>query len=231
MSAMRKMFDNPGMKEMMKQQSKVQIEMLFGKLFEHFQLTPEEKENFKDLLATRQAAQTDMGFKMMGDNLTPEQRKQITADYEAAKKANDELIKTFLGDDADYATFQHWEDTQPERMAFEMMGGRASFSTAGEPLSPDQEQQLIDTMAAVRKAPSKLPDLTKPENIQPGNITEEQISAQLQKFDTDALRVAQEAAKFLTPAQIEALKKFQTSARTMAEAGLKMSNAMFKGGK
>lgn len=231
LSAMRKMFDSPQMREMVKQQSKVQIDMLFGKLFERFQLTPEEKDNFKDLLAARQALQTDMGFKLMDKNLTPEQRKQINADYETAKMANDDLIKTFLGDDADFATFKHWEDTQPERMAFEMMGGRAQFSTAGEPLSSDQEQKLIDMMAEIRKAPSALPDMTNPKNFSPENITEEQINAQLQKLDNDAARVLQEAAKILTPGQLEALKKFQTNARTMSEAGMKMWGSMSKNGK
>lgn len=231
MGAMRKMLDAPGMKEMMRQQSKVQIEMLYGKLFERFQLSPEEKEDFKELLAARQALQTDLGLKMMDENLTPEQRKQLTADHERAKQANDALIKTFLADDADYATFQHWEDTQPERMTFEMMGGRAQFATGGEPLSAEQEQQLIDTMAAVRKAPSALPDLSKPENFKAGNITDEQIAAQLKKTDADAQRVMQEAARFLSATQLEALRKWQASARSMTEAGLRMSNAMFQGEK
>lgn len=230
-NAFRDMMKAPGMKEMVKQQNLAQMEMTFGRLFDAFQLNPEEKENFKQLLAARTGAQTEMGLKLMEENLTPEQRKQITAEYEVAKKTSDEQIRTFLGDEADYKTFQHWEDTQPERMSFEMMGGRAHFSSAGEPLTPDQEQRLVDVMATVRKAPSKLPDLSKPENVWSSNLSDEMVQQQLQKYDRDAQTVAQNAAGFLSAKQLEALAKMQQQMRTMTEAGLKMTSAMMKGGK
>ncbi len=230
-NAFREMMKAPGMKEMMKQQTLAQMDMLYGRLFASFELNPEERENFKQLLAARTGAQTEMGLKMMDENLTPEQKKQITADYEAAKKVSDESIKTFLGNDEDYKTYQHWEDTQPERMAVEMMGGRSHFATAGEPLSPDQEQKLVDVMAAVRKAPSTVPDLSKPENVWGRGLSDEMIQQQLEKFDRDASTVAQNAAGFMSATQLTALGKMQQQFRSMAEAGMKMSNAMMKGGK
>lgn len=229
--AFREMLKAPGMKEMMKQQNLAQMEMLYGRLFDSFQLNAEEKENFKQLLAARTAAQTEMGLKFMEEGLTPEQKIKVSTDYEAAKKVSDEQIRTFLGDEADYKTFQHWEDTQPERAQLDMMGGRSHFATAGEPLTPDQEQKLIDVMASVRKAPSKLPDLSKPENVWSGVMTDEMVQQQLQKADHDAQTVAQNAAGFLSATQLQALGKMQQQMRTMAEAGLKMSRAMINGGK
>jgi hypothetical protein len=231
MSEVRKMMENPGMKEVIRQQNLAQMDMRYGRLFESFQLNPEEKENFKQLLSARLAAETDMGLKMMDENLTPDQKKQIAADLTTAMKASDEAIKTFLGNDEDYKTFQHWEDTQPERLQFDMLGGRSYFSAAGEPLSPDQEQKLIDVMAAIRKSPDKLPDLSKPENFSLENITDEMIQQQLQKADRDAQTVAQNAAGFLSTTQLQSLAKMQQQMRTMTEASLKMSGAMLKGGK
>jgi len=227
--AFREMMKAPGMKEMMKQQNLAQMDMLYGRLFESFQLSPEEKENFKQLLAARTSAQTEMGLKLMDENLAPEQKKQITADYETAKKASDDAIRTFLGDEGDYKTFQHWEDTQPERAQLEVMGGRSHFATAGEPLTP--EQKLVDVMAAVRKAPGNLPDLSKPENFWSGLLTDEMVQKQLGKYDHDAQTVAQNAAGFLSATQIQALGKMQAQMRTMTEASLKMSRAMLDGGK
>ena len=229
MSEMRKMMENPGMKEMMKQQNLAQMDMRYGRLFDAFQLNPEEKENFKQLLAARIAAQTELGLKLMDENLTAGQKKQIGADLEAAKKASDETIQTFLGNDDDYKTFQHWEDTRPERMQFDMLGGRSYFSSAGEPLTPEQEQKLVDVMATIRKAPSNLPDLSKPENFSINNISDKQVQQQLQKMDRDAQTVAQNAAGFLSAAQLQALAKMQQQMRTMTEASLKMSGAMLKG--
>lgn len=229
--SLKKMLEAPGMKDLMKQQGLIQIEMIYGKLFERFQLTSEEKENFKQLLSARFAAQQDLGLKMMDSDLSAEQRKQFTGEYEAAKKASDASIQTFLSNEADYQAFQHWEDTQPERMQFEMMGGRSHFSSVGEPLSPEHEQQLIDIMAAERKAPSALPDLSKPENFSPENMTEEKVQQQLRNLDLQNQAIAQKAAAFLSPAQLQALSKLQQQTRTMAETGLKMSSAMFGKGK
>lgn len=230
-SALKDMMKMPGMKEMMKQQSLAQMEMQYGGLFKLFKLNPEERENLKQLLAARGSAEMDMGLKFMDEKLTPEQRKQITADYETAKKANDEAIHTFLGDEGDYKTFKHWEETKPERVQMEMMGGRGQFESVGEPLTPEQEQKLIDVMAAVRKAPSKVPDLSKPENLSPENMTDEALRRLMEKTAHDAQTVSQNAAGFLSARQLEALGKMQEQQRTMTEAGLKMSRAMFNGGK
>ena len=229
--ALREMMETPGMKEMIKKQNLVQLEMIYGGLFKKFGLNEEEKENFKMLLGERTGAQTDLGMKVMDESLTPEQRKQLTEDYEKAKKASDERIRTFLGDEGDFKTFQHWEDTQPERMQLEMMGGRSHFQTAGEPLTAEQEEKLIDLMTSVRNAPSKLPDISKPENFWAGEMSDEFIQKQIEKIDADAKTVAQNAAGFLSAIQLQALGKMQEQTRTMTEAGLKMSGAMFKSGK
>ena len=226
---LRKMLEMPGMKEMIKAQNLAQIEMLYGRLFDRFELNSEEKENFKQLLAARLGAQTELGLKLTDASLTQEQRKQLTSEFQASKARSDEQIRTFLNFDDDYQTFQHWEDTQPERMGFEMMGGRGHFDSAGEPLAADQEAQLIDIMAQVRKEPSQLPDLSQPQNFTPGSITAEQIVLQMEKYDRDAAVVAQRAAAILSPTQLQALKKFQDQMRTMSEMGLKMSQTMLQG--
>ena len=226
---LRKMLEMPAMKEMLKAQNLAQIDMFYGRLFDLFELNPEEKENFKQLLAVRLGAQTELGLKLTDTSLTPEQRQQITDEFQASKAHSDEQIRTFLNFDDDYQTFEHWEDTQPERMGFEMMGGRGHFETAGEPLAADQEEQLIDIMAQVRKAPSQLPDLSQPQNLTPDSITAEQIALQMQKFDRDATLVSQRSAAILSPAQLQALKKFQEQMRAMSEMGLKMSQTILQG--
>ncbi|MBX7209217.1 MAG: hypothetical protein K1X78_12945 [Verrucomicrobiaceae bacterium] len=229
MSAFKEMMKNPGMKDMIKQQNIVQTELHYGGLFDHFKLTPEEKENFKQLLAARSGAQTEMGLKFMDENLTPAQRKLITDDFEKAKKASDADIRTFLGDEGDYQTFQHWEETAPERMQLQMMGGLSQFKAVGEPLTPEQEQKLIDVMAAARKSPGGLPDMSKPAELKPENMTDEMLQKLLAKHDHDAQTVVQNAAGFLSAKQLEALGKMQQQQRNMTEMGLKMSQTFMKG--
>ena len=228
---MRLLVDKPEMKEMVKQTNLAQIDMKYGRLFDAFQLNPEETENFKQLLAERLSAGMDIALKLMDESLTTEQRNQIFTDLETAKKASDEAIKTFLNYDDDYKIFQHWEDTEPERTTLEMLGGRSHFVSAGEPLTPDQEQKLVDVMATIRKSPSTVPGINKPKGFDPAILSDQGIQQQLQIFDRDAQTAAQNAAGFLSATQLQALAKMQQQMRALTEIELKMSAAMMKGGK
>lgn len=228
MSMARKMMDNPAMKEMMKQQSLARTETRYAGLFETFKLTPEEKENFKQLIAARSAISTEMGTKMLDKNLTTEQRKKISDEMDAAKKASDEAIKTFLGNDKDYKTFQHWEDTSIERTQLDTLGGRAFFTSSGEPLTPAQESKLIDVMYTIRKSSYKQPRATKLPSSPDGMFSDEYIQQQLQKMDREAESVRQNAAGFLSAVQLDALDKMQKQRRSTTEASLKMTSTMMK---
>ncbi len=212
------------MREAMKGAAVMQIEMQYAKLIGMFSLNEEDEKHFKKLLGERLSARTDLGFEMMDPSLTKEQRKDITDAYEASKKASDAAIKEFLNDDADSATFMHWEDTEPERM--QMTIGKTAFDSAGVPLAPEQEEQLINLMAEVRKRPSDLPDLNDPQQIDPSMMTDEFTQRLAVAFDEQQRSVLEGAAGFLAPPQLEALKKMQEQMRTLNEAGLKMSKSM-----
>jgi hypothetical protein len=223
-AAMSQMMKDPIMREAMKGAAVMQIEMQYAKLIGMFSLNEEDEKHFKKLLGERLSARTDLGFEMMDPSLTKEQRKDITDAYEASKKASDAAIKEFLNDDADSATFMHWEDTEPERM--QMTIGKTAFDSAGVPLAPEQEEQLINLMAEVRKRPSDLPDLNDPQQIDPSMMTDEFTQRLAVAFDEQQRSVLEGAAGFLAPPQLEALKKMQEQMRTLNEAGLKMSKSM-----
>lgn len=229
MSMARKMMDNPAMKEMMKQQSLAHMESRYAGLFDAFKLTPEEKENFKQLIAARSSISTDMGMKLADKNLSAEQKKKITDDMSAARKASDEAIKTFLGNDDDYKTFQRWEDTSIERSQLDTLGGRAYFTSAGEPLTPAQASKLIDVMYTIRKSSYKQPGAIKPPSSLAETFSDDYIQQQLQKMDREAESVKQNAAGFLSPVQLDALDKMQKQRRASSEATLKMTSTMMKG--
>ena len=229
LSAMADMMNNPAMKEMVKQQNLAQMDMQYGKLFQRFQLSDEEKQNLKQIIADRMQLEVDLGLKMLGGEVTPGQRKAMISELTSAKKVNDEKIKTFLNNDDDYKTFQQWEDSKPERM--QLFLGQAAFSNAGEPLSSQQEDQLVASMLTARNSAKGIPDMNKPENVTPGNLTEAMGSKLLASFDQQAQQVLADAAKYLSPKQLEALKTMQTQQRAMQETGLKMSQMMFGGKK
>jgi hypothetical protein len=220
------MMKAPGMKEVMKQQRLAMLDMQYAKLYGTFGFSDEEKTFFKNLLGDRLGLEAELGIKLVGDDLTTEQRSAIMKEYQDAKKTSDASIRDFLNSEDDYKSFQRWEDTKAERMQVEM--GRSLFSSAGEDLSPDQEQQLIDTMYQVRSTPDGSVDFSKPENFDPAKMNDEEIGRQLSRVDKHAQQVYDDAAKFLSPAQLGALRSMQQQWRTMTESGLKMAMMMLK---
>ncbi len=229
MKGLAEMMKNPAMREIAKQQQVAMLDSQYAGLFAHLQLDDKEKANLKQLLADRLGIQTDMGLKMMDENLTPQQRQALVKEMTEATKTNDEKVRTFMNDDTDFATFKHWEETKRERMQLSL--GQAAFASTGEPLSPVQERQLVDTMHAINARPSAVPDLNRPENFDPGKLTTEYFNKQMVRYDANAQAVLIEASKYLTPRQLEALKAMQAQQRAMQEAGMKMSSMMFGGQK
>lgn len=226
-TAFAEMMKNPAMKEMMKQQQIAALDSQYGPLFAQFQFTDEEKQAFKQLLGDRALMDTELGLQMMAEGVTPEQRADLARKHGEERKASDSRIRDFLNSDTDYAAFQQWEETKAERMQLDM--GRSVFAGSGEPLSPQQEQQLITAMHEVNRLPSSLPDLSKPENFDPAHLTQADIGRQMARYDDNAQAVLQRAAQFLTPKQLDALRTMQQQWRAMSETGLRMSAMMFNG--
>lgn len=217
------MMKAPGMKEMVRQQQIAQLDMQYGKLFSQFHLSDEEKADFKQLLADKLQAEAELGLKMMED-MGAEVRKDLAQQYEDGKKASDARIREFLNNDADYTAFKNWEDTKAERMQLDL--GRSLFTNAGEPLTQQQEDQLITLMHQVNKEPSTVPDLSNPRNFDPQHLTQADIDQQLAHFDEKSKAVASRAGQFLSAKQMESLTTMQQQWRTMAETGLKMTSMM-----
>lgn len=228
-NGLRDMMATPGMRAMMEQQQSLQIDMGYGKLMGILQLNDEEKAHFKKLLLEREKAQTDMGLKLLDGNLTPAQKQKLVQDMQAQRKTYDDTIKTFLNDAGDYNTYRHWEETQQERMQYDMMG-RSLFSSSGEPLSDQQEQQLIDLMAQARKEPTAPADITDPANMDPTQMTPAKIDSYIQQLEKVHQNVRAQAATVLTPGQLKTLESFQEQTRNMARTGMQMSTMMINGG-
>ena len=223
-NAFAQMMRDPNMKEMMRKQQLAAMDMQYASLIAKFNLNDGEKADFRQLLAERLQKEGELGFKMMED-ITPDQRKAVLQEYEDAKKSSDARIRDFLNSDSDFQTFKSWEDTRGERMQMDM--GRSLFSSSGEPLTPEQEQQLVTTMHQVNTQPGSAPDLSKPQNFDPQKLTQADIDRQLASYDEKSQQVATQAAQFLTPKQLETLRTLQQQWRTMTESGLRMAASMF----
>lgn len=225
-AGLREMMNAPGMREAMERQQALQIDIAYAKLFDQLQLSPQEREHFKKLLVERQKTQTELSLKLMDDKLTSAQRQAIGEQIDRQRTAFDDTIRQFLNHDDDWQSFQHWEKTLPERTQFEMLG-KGLFASSPEPLSAQQEQQLIDLMAEVRARPGSGGNLAGKTNLDPSLLTDDLIKRQLQQIEVNGRIVAERAAEFLTPAQLQTLKSYQEQTASMTKTGIEMSKMLF----
>lgn len=228
--ALRDMLKNPAMRDLLGQQQAVQVETGYARLFEYLKLTDEEKAHFKKLLVERAKTEADLGLRLLDSNLTPEQRSQIIAEGEKNKKAYDETIRSFLNDESDWGTFQKYETTRPERTQFETMG-RSLFTASGQPLSSQQEDQLIDLMAQVRQNPTPEQSQLARAMSNPAQMTDANLKSLLEFQRASNARILQQAAGFLSPEQIKTLTTYQEQTLGTMESGYRMGSMLLQGRK
>ncbi|MDB6119207.1 MAG: hypothetical protein JWO08_2988 [Verrucomicrobiaceae bacterium] len=226
--AVRQKLNDPEVRDTLRKQQDVKIDMTYGSLFQKLSLNGEELDNFKGLLGDQLSNQTELSMKMVDPSLSGIERKSIQDQIASSKQRSEADIRKFLNNEDDYQTYQKWSNTQPERMMLQL--GGSAFDSAGAPLSDEQREQLVDTMADVRNNPPTAPD-GDPRTITAQSLTPEGIVRQLEQHRQDNARVRDDAAKFLSPQQIEALKKMQDQMLVMMEAGMKTTGQMFSGKK
>jgi hypothetical protein len=223
----RELLKNPAMRAMMDQQQAVMIETSYTPLFNQLQLTEEEKEHFKKLLVEKQKAETDLGLKLLDPNLSPAERQNILAQAEKNKQTFDQAIKTFLNDEGDWNSFQNWETTKPDRTLYDSIG-RSLFAGSPEPLTPQQEQMLINTMTQMRTSPTPEQQALAKAMQDPTQMTEANIKRFLELTAVNHQRILDQAAQSMTPTQLATLKNFLSQVMKNAEISLKMSPMLGK---
>lgn len=224
-----KMMKDPGMREMIREQQKASVNMMYGALLKEMKLTPEEKDKLKELLAEAQMRNVEAAQGMFGDNKDAsgqDAKKQI----EAANKASEEQIKTLLGDDR-FAEYKDYQQNIGERMQVDQLGTR--LKTADMALDEQQTAQLLKIMKDEKTAtppvfPSDPNEASK--NMQ-ALMTSENVDRQLKWMEDYNRRIADKAALVLSPEQFIEYKSFLEQQASMQKLGLQMARQMFGGEK
>jgi hypothetical protein len=221
--SLRKMVDNPAGRAMMNQGIKAMSSMWYADLIEDFGLDKKESDYFLSLVAGSMSAQQNIGMKMM--SATAEEREALAEEISTAKKDSEDAIKEFLNNDEDYASYEAYQERLPERQQID--GLRAVMSEADAPLTPEQEDKVIEAMFQARTSNANATDWNGSggmEAIASGDAVE--------KFEADwnksARKTADEVGKFLEEPQLEAFKSYQTQMKDMQLMGIKMAAKMFK---
>ena len=227
MAGIGSMMTNPAMKEMMRSQARMQMDMRYGRLFKFFELSPEDTEKLKTLLMDRQMAMMDSGMAFMDRNLTDEQRTARTKEMADRKKSYDDQLKALLGAE-DYESLTQFEATEPERMQVDMFKHNL---TGDDALTEQQEYDLVNAMYKARsESASSLM------NQDPGTPPDPKI------FTADGMKKAMEdmgkvqsaynasAQTILSAKQYESFRKFADQQKAMQEMGMQMAAQMFGAG-
>lgn len=221
------MMTNSAMKEMIRQQAKMQLEMQYGRLFKFLNKSPEQIEALKNLLMDRQMALMDSGIAMMSGDMSTEERTKKGQEIKAAKDSYDKKIAELLGPD-DYDAFKQYENTQSERMQVEMFKSR--LASAGEPLTEQQEYDLVNAMYSARtNMPAVSAMMNQETPPDPAMFSSSGITNMFAQMDKVQESYAKAAAAILTPSQNEQFKKHAEQQKAMQEMGMKFAAQMFGG--
>ena len=222
--SLRKMVENPAGQAMMNQGIKAMTSMWFRDLIEDFDLNKNESDYFLQLVAGPMSVQQQVGMKMMNAE-SPEERMKLAEEIQTATKEAKEAIKEFLNDEEDFATYEEFEKRLPERQQLD--GLRAVMANAEAPLTPEQEDQVIEAMYRARTSENSAPGGQGLEGRESpiGQISVEKFEKEWERSSQVA---AKEVGKVLQGSQLEAFLSYQSQMKDMQLMGLKMAEKMFK---
>ncbi len=223
-----KMMKDPAMREMMREQQKAMINMMYGGLFKELNLSPEEKDKFKELLTESQMGKVAATQGLLGgaqDEATTAAAKQAVAD---AKKQADADLKALLGEQR-YAQYEDYQKNVGERMQLDQLKNHL----AGEnvPLRDEQNAQLLQIMKEEKLALPPAISTEQSEMPDQSTFTPQKMDEQLKWMEQYNARVADRAKNVLTPEQFINYQKFQEQQASMQKLGMQMARQMFGGEK
>lgn len=216
------MTKDPAFKDMMRAQQKMMLDMQYGSLFKSLNLSAEDLDALKQLLADRQVAGMDAGLAMMNGDTSATNRAQRAAEIKQADAGYDKQIQDFLGAD-DYTVFKNYEATLGERTQVNLF--KQSLAGA-EPLTDQQEADLIAAMHQGRTTVANT-DFMSSSTPNPTKFTEEGIAEMQKQLEQVNNNYLQSAATILSATQLEQFKKYLEQDRAMQTMGLKMAWQMF----
>ncbi len=220
MAALAKMVQDPKMKEALRGQQRMAVDMGYGQLFKCLTSRPETVTAFKNLLMERQMAMMDLGLGVVAAT-TKEQRAADAQKVQAMQKDFDSRAQSLLGAE-DFALYKDYEDTQPERMQVTAFGQSLGGADA---LTEAQQHELIRAMYEERSAFK----FSVPTDV--GSDPSAMLATGAASRHVSELKVLQtkymdRASSILTPAQAEAFRASQEQQAKMQEMGIQIGVQM-----
>ncbi len=142
------LLDNPEFSKLWSAQQKSALDSRYAALFKNLNLSPADLDKFKSMLVEKQSAVMDVLAAARAQGLNPgdpADRAQIATLLQSAQAQAESTIQQTLGD-AQYAQYQNYEQTLPQRNVANQLAQSLSYTSS--PLQDSQLQQLINILAA-----------------------------------------------------------------------------------
>ena len=222
-----KMMKDPAMREMMREQQKVAINMMYSGLFKDLKLSPDEKDKLKTLLTDSQMRNIENAQGIFGEKKegADEDVQKLTAD---SKKQTDADIKALLGGER-FAQYEDYQKNIGERMQLDQFKTR--LETENLALQDQQSAQLLQIMKEEKAAVPPVIPTDNTEMPRKELMTAENLDKQMAWMEDYNRRVSDRVGQVLTPEQMKQYKDFQDQQLSMQKLGLNMARQMFGSGK
>ncbi len=218
--AMSALVKSPMMQRIMASQTTAVLQLTYGRLMDHLQLSPEERDYLQRLLVEKQTNLQNLGMQLMNPGLAAGDRASIMTQLTEAWKGGEAKIRGFLNDEADFAYYQSYVRQEPERKEMGMFEGAL---TGDDALDPATSDALANLQSEARKNFSFTVDFYNQQNFgNPEVLNPAAVQTFLEEQTRFQSEVVGKAAGILTPAQLEVFKQNQAAVRQMS--GMQLNN-------
>ena len=202
----RQMMENPDFQSAMLERSKTRIERDFAGLFRTMDLDEEGVEIFKTLLAERSMIEWQAAFQSRAARGDPEAMLEAELMLDENLAQIDQSLAEILNQE-DYAAYDYYQDTLPQRRSVDELARRLSYS--GTPLTDERAEVLVGVMATAEDSFSYTVDLAQLSRQERSSVTEIDIALYLDEKESLNQTILSEAAMVLEPDQLEGLAEQQ----------------------
>jgi hypothetical protein len=142
------LLSDPEFSQLWNSQQKFALDARYSALFKNLNLSAADLDKFKNMLVEKQSAVLDVMAAAREQGLNPRDsadRAQLAALLQTAQTQVENSIRQTLGD-GQYAQYQNYEQTLPQRNIVTQLAQSLSYS--GSPLQDSQAEQLVNILAA-----------------------------------------------------------------------------------
>ena len=219
-----KIMSDPNMRDAMKAQASMGIDMLYRDLFDLLNLPEPKRSQFEKLIREKTNAGMEIGFSMIGSKKTPEEKKEISDKLQAQTKDLDDQIKALIGEE-DFNKVRRYEDSTNERMQLKTLNSML----ASKNLDMDEatESKLMDAMYDERKHFPFASNFSNQQNTDMMRFTPENMTRFGEEYGQLSQSVVKRAAGILSAPQLEVFQQSQEQTATMTKMHIEMAGKMF----